>query len=94
MTKKLRELKQVIQDGALSRRAQCFITGKYQCCTLKNSTLGTSLAGQWLRLHFSFQRARVQSRLGELRSQRVGDAAKKKNREWELRGQSRVSTTV
>ena len=34
--------------------------------------------------------------LGNLRSQRVGDAAKKKNktREWQLRGQSRVSTTV
>lgn len=63
MTKKLRELKQVIQDGALSRRAQCFITGKYQCCTLKNSTLGTSLAGQQLRIRLAMQGCRF-DRLG------------------------------
>ena len=31
MTKKLRELKQVIQDYTVSSRAQSNITGKHQC---------------------------------------------------------------
>ena len=53
MTKKLRELKQVIQDGILTSRAQCIITGKSQCCTLNNYTLGTSLVVQQLRIHTS-----------------------------------------
>lgn len=64
MTKKLRELKQVIQDGTLSSRAQCIITGKYQCCTLKNYPLGTSLMVQQLRIRLAMQACRFDRWLG------------------------------
>ena len=67
MTKKLRELKQVIQDGILTSRAQCIITGKSQCCTLNNYTLGTSLVVQQLRIHPAMQGMSVRSLVGELR---------------------------
>ena len=46
----------------------------------RNTTVGTSLAVQWLRLHASTAGARVQSLVGELRSHMPLCAVQKKNK--------------